>query len=126
MNEPTANEVNGIIGIPTRLSVADARQCAAHAAELGSELARLGNEAAAARTLDLRCETCAFRPGTEANRTAKTILSASKCLEGRRTFFCHEGECTAEGFPLTPCRGYMGAKRIKFDEELAWEVASMA
>lgn len=113
-----------IIGMPDELSAEDRHRClmGAHAAnELRKDMSRRGDAGFAGR-LDLRCQSCAFRPDTEANRTAKTILSAARCAEYHGLFYCHEGE-TSQGLPITPCRGFLAARRIQFDEELAYEVA---
>lgn len=37
-----------------------------------------------------RCGTCAYRPGTEANRSEITLLKAQLCLESGEPFLCHE------------------------------------
>lgn len=44
------------------------------------------------------CATCAFRPGTEANRTEHTISLARLCVEGLRRFHCHEQPRLCRGF----------------------------
>ncbi len=44
------------------------------------------------------CATCAFRPGTEANRTEHTIELARLCVEGGREFSCHERPQLCRGF----------------------------
>jgi hypothetical protein len=57
------------------------------------------------------CSSCAFRPGTEANRSAHTVLLAKLCIEGGRMFSCHE----RPGL----CRGYIAAANLRglpFDE----------
>lgn len=51
------------------------------------------------------CATCAFRVGTEANVTEHTMTLARLCVEGFRTFHCHE----------TPqlCRGFIAALNLR-------------
>lgn len=44
------------------------------------------------------CATCAFRPGTEANRAWWTTDLARLCVEGFRTFHCHEHPRLCRGF----------------------------
>lgn len=46
-----------------------------------------------------RCETCAFRPGTEANGSVLTRLKARLCAEAGEPFYCHEPieDLTREG-----------------------------
>lgn len=51
------------------------------------------------------CATCAFRPGTEANRTMHTIELARLCVEGLRLFYCHEHPGL--------CRGYVAAVNLR-------------
>ena len=51
------------------------------------------------------CATCAFRPSTEANRSAHTVQLARLCVEGFRTFHCHE-------HPRL-CRGYVAALNLR-------------
>lgn len=51
------------------------------------------------------CATCAFRVGTEANRTPRTMALARLCVEGFRYFYCHESEQL--------CRGYIAALNVR-------------
>ena len=51
------------------------------------------------------CATCAFRAGTEANRTMHTMLLAALCVEGVTPFDCHE-------HPRV-CRGWTAAVNLK-------------
>lgn len=44
------------------------------------------------------CATCAFRSGTEANRTPRTMQLARLCVEGGREFMCHEKPQLCRGF----------------------------
>lgn len=44
------------------------------------------------------CATCAFRPGTEANQTEHTVMLAQLCVEGGRSFDCHEQPQLCRGF----------------------------
>lgn len=37
-----------------------------------------------------KCDTCAFRPGTQANRSALTVLKARLCAQAGQPFHCHE------------------------------------
>lgn len=37
-----------------------------------------------------KCQTCAFRPGTEANTDAITGIKAKLCAENAEPFYCHE------------------------------------
>ena len=66
------------------------------------------------------CATCAFRVGTEANRTASTMQLARLCVEGFRPFDCHEQSQL--------CRGYIAALNVRGvpvdDDDRKWsEVA---
>lgn len=51
------------------------------------------------------CATCAFRQGTEANRTEHTVTLARLCVEGYRQFYCHEHPGL--------CRGYIAAMNLR-------------
>lgn len=69
------------------------------------------------------CATCAFRPGTEANRTPHTRDLARLCVEGFRNFHCHEHPHL--------CRGFVAALNLRGvpqdDEDRKWsEVAACA
>lgn len=41
-------------------------------------------------TLQEKCGTCAFRPGTDANRSVSTRLKAQFCAMTGELFLCHE------------------------------------
>lgn len=69
------------------------------------------------------CETCAFRRGTEANRTAHTMELARLCVEGIVPFHCHEQPQL--------CRGFVAAVNLRGapvdEEDRRWkEVAAFA
>ena len=51
------------------------------------------------------CATCAFRIGTEANRSEHTTALAALCVEGLREFRCHEKPQL--------CRGWIAAVNAK-------------
>lgn len=51
------------------------------------------------------CATCAFRKGTQANQTAHTIVLARLCVEGMRSFYCHEAPQL--------CRGFIAAMNLR-------------
>lgn len=51
------------------------------------------------------CATCAFRKGTEANRTSHTVELAKFCVEGISPFDCHEHKRL--------CRGWIAAVNLK-------------
>lgn len=59
---------------------------------LGKEHARFYEQELSKRprTLDGRCSTCAFRPGTLANGSPSTQMDVAKCLLERMPFHCHE------------------------------------
>lgn len=44
------------------------------------------------------CATCAFSPGTQANQAEHTMELARLCVEGFRTFSCHEQPQLCRGF----------------------------
>lgn len=46
-------------------------------------------------TLHEKCATCAFRPGTEASKSANTLLKAQLCALTGELFLCHEHNATA-------------------------------
>jgi hypothetical protein len=50
------------------------------------------------------CATCAFRPGTEANRSEYTTALARACVEGIEPFHCHEHP--------RACRGWIAAVNL--------------
>jgi hypothetical protein len=69
------------------------------------------------------CDECAFRSGTEANRTEHTVTLARLCVEGFRPFYCH----VHPGL----CRGYVAALNLRGvpedEDDRRWcEVARMA
>lgn len=51
------------------------------------------------------CATCAFRPGSEANRTEHTQALVRLSVEGFREFHCHEKPQL--------CRGYIAAANLR-------------
>lgn len=51
------------------------------------------------------CATCAFRPGTEANRSRHTLALARLCVEGITEFKCHE--------QTQLCRGWIAAVNLR-------------
>lgn len=51
------------------------------------------------------CATCAFRAGTEAHHSEHTVTLARLCVEGLRSFNCHE----RPGL----CRGYVAAANLR-------------
>lgn len=78
---------------------------------------------------DSRCETCAFRPGTEAHNHAPTLMKVMKAIIGMSSgFHCHEGEFKiippfkTTPTPVTPCAGFMYARRLAILEMAANEV----
>lgn len=117
-------EVDGILGIPAWLDPEQRVRCAQMANDLRKDMSRLADQRFAGR-LDLRCEGCAFRADTEANRTAKTILTAARCGENRASFRCHEVEVDMTTCAV-PCRGFLAARRERLIEDCAWEVAELA
>jgi hypothetical protein len=72
--------------------------------EAGYHLARFADQEAAKKpNVRERCDTCAFRLGTDANTYAPTILNAAKCVMEHEPFYCHEGDPAG---PLPICAGY--------------------
>lgn len=74
-------------------------------ADLGRELARLCDGAAAQRHADgrpvpKRCGTCAFRAGSEPNGCAPTVMDALKCALEQHPFRCHEDGLACRGWLL--------------------------
>lgn len=59
-------------------------------------------------TLRDRCETCAYREGTEANRSVNTMLKAQLCLESGEPFLCH-----SDLSRRALCRGWVDAFTVK-------------
>lgn len=51
------------------------------------------------------CATCAFRAGTEANKTEHTQVLVRLSVEGFRYFYCHE--------QTQLCRGYIAAMNLR-------------
>ena len=51
------------------------------------------------------CATCAFREGTEANRSELTLLRALFCVAGLVPFLCHEKPGA--------CRGWIAAVNLR-------------
>lgn len=68
------------------------------------------------------CLTCAFRPGTQANRTEHTMALARACVEGLEPFFCHEQPQV--------CRGFIAAANLRGapqdDDDRRWMDANRA
>jgi len=64
------------------------------------------------------CSECAFRAGTEANRTPHTVELARLCVEGFRRFDCHVHRHL--------CRGYVAAANIRgvpeTDDDKKWAI----
>ena len=62
--------------------------------EAGENMARMIEPAIAALAAqgeaDVRCATCAFRPGTFPNGCAETVLDAMKCGMEGAPFYCHD------------------------------------
>lgn len=88
--------------------------------QLGKEIARICDTAAAAQGRDGRCATCAFRAGDHlANGSPETLMSAVKAASERTPFWCHESD--------RPCRGWM-LMRIDSGAEVhvPWEHAEGA
>lgn len=62
-----------------------------------------------------RCVTCAFRPGTEANRSRVVLGMIEGCLLMHGTFNCHAGHVRVRGGFVNPrpgqekqmCAGFM-------------------
>lgn len=66
------------------------------------------------------CETCAFRPGTEASQTTHTVALVKLSIEGLVPFHCHERPQL--------CRGFIAAANLRGvprDEEDMRRVKSM-
>lgn len=63
------------------------------------------------------CATCAFRPGTEANRSPHTVELARLCVEGLEPFDCHEQPQL--------CRGFIAAANVRGipedDDDRRWQ-----
>lgn len=66
--------------------------------ELGSHLARFCEVEFEQTGRDTRCETCAFRRGTQANTTLN-VANALKCAMEGESFWCHETD--------RPCGGWV-------------------
>jgi hypothetical protein len=47
---------------------------------------------------ELRCDDCAFRPGTDASRCERTVLLANLCAEAGEVFNCHRREGLCAGW----------------------------
>jgi hypothetical protein len=66
------------------------------------------------------CTTCAFRPGTQANQTWRTIELARMCVEGFRLFHCHEQPQL--------CRGYIAALNLRgapeSEDDRRWSIVA--
>ena len=55
-----------------------------------------------------RCTTCAYRPGTEANKQESTLLKAQLCLISAELFLCHEDPAR-----IAICRGWHDAFAVR-------------
>ena len=74
--------------------------------ELGAQLARLCDGEAAARGVDGRCATCAFRHGDHAaNGSPATQMDALKCIAEGNVFLCHEEDRACAGWKLMRFEG---------------------
>jgi hypothetical protein len=69
------------------------------------------------------CATCAFRPGSEANRSQHTRELVNLCVEGLREFHCHERPQLCRGF--IAAINLRGVPATEADRQLA-EVAGCA
>jgi|SRR5579863_3635074 len=79
-----------------------------------------------------RCATCAFTPGTEANRCQLTAMKAKVCVHALIPFYCHENidQHTlkpAPGEKLRLCIGWVDAMDVlhargHYDRLPAWQV----
>ncbi len=60
-------------------------------------------------SLHEKCETCAFRPGTQANNHPSTLLKARLCAMTGEYFLCHEHNPDIGVSHLQPvlCRGWL-------------------
>lgn len=47
---------------------------------------------------ELRCDDCAFRPGTEASKSERTVMLAQLCAEAGELFTCHRREGICAGY----------------------------
>lgn len=66
------------------------------------------------------CATCAFRNGTDANKTEHTMELAALCVEGLRPFYCHEQPQL--------CRGFIAAANLRGvpqdEEDRKWSIVA--
>lgn len=79
---------------------------AAECAALGDHLARFVDAEHARTGRDTRCETCAFRRGTQANTTLNVANALKHTMEGT-PFYCHETD--------RPCGGWVQLQEGKTD-----------
>lgn len=56
-----------------------------------------------------RCSTCAFREGTDANKSILVPLQIEDCLVSGDTFMCHHGLKDDEK-PYRQCAGYVALR----------------
>lgn len=56
-----------------------------------------------------RCATCAFRAGTDANRSRLVLHLVEMCLGNGDTFMCHTGLADDED-PHRPCAGFVALR----------------
>ena len=108
---PTTAQVLSLMGDPDREVVCQTFYPSPDVAEFGAHIARLADHAeGAGHETRPRCQTCAFRRGTLANRTAATLAMAAECVATGEPFYCHEGlEDGVE--PTTACAGWAAARR---------------
>jgi hypothetical protein len=66
------------------------------------ERERMASFVEAVGDVPTRCATCAFRPGTDANRSRLVLHLVEMCLVGRQPFMCHCGEAPG----TRPCAGF--------------------
>lgn len=56
-----------------------------------------------------RCATCAFRTGTDANRSRLVLYLVEMCMMREDTFMCHTG-LAADETPHRPCAGFVALR----------------
>jgi hypothetical protein len=59
-----------------------------------------------------RCETCAFRTGTDANASRLVLHLVEMCLANGDTFMCHTGLADDED-PHRPCAGFTALRAAR-------------
>jgi len=73
-----------------------------------------------------RCDTCAFTPGTPANRRGLTVLKAKLCVLTSDPFYCHDNLMATGGSELEPapgtpymlCRGFVDAMEARLARDI--------